>query len=149
MVVNILRKEIMILLLKEGKKNKLFKAQYFGESEFLCPCCGYGLVDTELLILLDRIRGHLGIPIKVNSGYRCPAHNKAIGGADLSRHLIGCAADITWAGAVLQMKEGSTFRNFIDSLSKSDVKLYGVGWGNTFIHVDTDVTRKSFTQWTY
>lgn len=139
----------MILLLKAKKKNTMFKCQYFKEEEFLCPCCGYALVDTELLILLDRIRGHMGIPIKINSGYRCPAYNSKIGGAELSRHLVGCAADITWAGAVLNLKEGSTFRNFIDSLSRSDVKLYGVGWGKTYIHVDTDTTRKSFTQWTY
>ncbi|SHL00970.1 YcbK family protein [Desulforamulus aeronauticus] len=30
----------------------------------------------------------------VNSGYRCPAHNRAVGGAANSYHLMGMAADI-------------------------------------------------------
>jgi hypothetical protein len=34
-------------------------------------------------------------PIIVNSGYRCEALNKAIGGAKSSQHMLGEAADIT------------------------------------------------------
>jgi uncharacterized protein YcbK (DUF882 family) len=37
----------------------------------------------------------LGNPITVNSGYRCPELNKAIGGVANSQHLIGQAADIS------------------------------------------------------
>ena len=36
----------------------------------------------------------LGKPITVNSGYRCPKHNRAIGGATTSQHLRGEAADV-------------------------------------------------------
>ena len=32
--------------------------------------------------------------IYINSGYRCPELNKAVGGVDGSFHLTGCAADI-------------------------------------------------------
>lgn len=35
------------------------------------------------------------MPIRVNSGYRCPALNKAVGGVPGSQHLLGEAADIT------------------------------------------------------
>lgn len=45
--------------------------------------------------LLDPVRELYGGPIIVNSGYRCPALNKAIGGAAASQHLKGEAADIT------------------------------------------------------
>ena len=37
-------------------------------------------------------------PIIINSGYRSPAVNKAVGGAPTSNHLTGCAVDIRVAG---------------------------------------------------
>ena len=37
-------------------------------------------------------------PLIVNSGYRSPAVNKAVGGAPTSNHLTGCAVDIRVAG---------------------------------------------------
>lgn len=48
------------------------------------------LVDN----VLDPIREQWGKPIFVNSGYRSPALNTAIGGAKNSAHLYGEAADI-------------------------------------------------------
>ena len=37
-------------------------------------------------------------PIIINSGYRSPAVNKAVGGVATSNHLTGCAADIHVSG---------------------------------------------------
>ena len=37
-------------------------------------------------------------PIVINSGYRSPQVNKAVGGATNSNHLTGCAVDIHVAG---------------------------------------------------
>jgi uncharacterized protein YcbK (DUF882 family) len=37
-------------------------------------------------------------PIYINSGYRSPAVNKAVGGVATSNHLTGCAADIRVLG---------------------------------------------------
>ena len=37
-------------------------------------------------------------PIIINSGYRSPSVNKAVGGVATSNHLTGCAADIRVAG---------------------------------------------------
>ena len=48
------------------------------------------LVDN----VLDPLREWYGKPIYVNSGYRCPALNKAVGGVANSQHLTGQAADI-------------------------------------------------------
>lgn len=43
---------------------------------------------------LSFIRERFGAPIIVNSGYRCPELNKAVGGVPKSRHQDGIAADI-------------------------------------------------------
>ena len=45
--------------------------------------------------LLDPVREFWGGPLTVNSGYRCPALNAAVGGTARSQHLRGEAADIT------------------------------------------------------
>lgn len=37
-------------------------------------------------------------PIIINSGYRSPAVNKAVGGCKTSNHLTGCAADLHVVG---------------------------------------------------
>ncbi len=51
---------------------------------------------TQLIeLLLDPIRAVWGSPIAVNSGYRSPALNKAVGGVSTSQHLWGEAADIS------------------------------------------------------
>lgn len=54
---------------------------------------------TALQNLVDRalepIRQQLGLPIKVNSGYRCQLVNNMVGGVKTSQHLRGEAADIT------------------------------------------------------
>ena len=44
--------------------------------------------------VLEPLRAHLGHPITINSGYRCSALNKAVGGVQNSFHMKGRAADI-------------------------------------------------------
>jgi len=51
----------------------------------------HALVDN----VLDPLREAWGGPIRVNSGYRCPTLNKAVGGSPGSQHQRGEAADIT------------------------------------------------------
>jgi uncharacterized protein YcbK (DUF882 family) len=53
--------------------------------------------NLEQLIdnILDPLRERYGKPITVNSGYRCPELNKAVGGSKTSQHMQGLAADIT------------------------------------------------------
>lgn len=53
--------------------------------------------NLEQLIdnILDPLRERYGKPITVNSGYRCPELNKAVGGSKTSHHMKGLAADIT------------------------------------------------------
>ena len=78
--------------------------QNFTLSEFLAT--NTGLPNTpshgsevyanlvRLASMLQRIRDYVGQPIIINSGYRSPAVNKAVGGANNSSHMYGLAADI-------------------------------------------------------
>lgn len=76
----------------------------FNCNEFRCPCCGQpdatGLpqvrANIEALVenVLDPVRERLGMPIRVNSGYRCPKHNAEVGGVPRSQHMVGEAADV-------------------------------------------------------
>lgn len=48
--------------------------------------------------VLQPLRDHVGKPIKIHSGYRCPEYNVSVGGAKNSEHLFGMAADISIEG---------------------------------------------------
>lgn len=56
-------------------------------------------VERNLTALVENVLSPLreiyGKPITVNSGYRCPELNKAVGGSATSDHVKGFAADIT------------------------------------------------------
>lgn len=51
-------------------------------------------LENLITNILDPLREAYGKPIYVNSGFRCEALNKAVGGAKNSEHLSGSAADI-------------------------------------------------------
>lgn len=95
------------ILFKEEMHMKI--GTYFDDYEFSCKCerhavDGQGnnvldhIIDKRLVDVLDRIRERLGVPITVNSGYRCPEHNAEVGGVSDSQHVLGTAADITYDG---------------------------------------------------
>ena len=64
--------------------------------------------------LLDPLREAWGSPIIVNSGYRCPALNKAVGGSKTSTHQLGWSVD-------LRPKNGkmSEFKKFVVEFIKT------------------------------
>ena len=82
--------------------------KWFKDGEFRCRCCGGLPPDARENIralveeVLDPVREAFGGPIVVNSGYRCPRHNAAVGGVRNSQHLRGDAADIAPAGFKIQ-----------------------------------------------
>ena len=47
---------------------------------------------------LEELRRRWDKPIIINSGYRSPQVNKAVGGAPNSNHMTGCAVDIHVSG---------------------------------------------------
>jgi uncharacterized protein YcbK (DUF882 family) len=102
---------------------------HFKRKEFACKCgCGFSLPDAELLSVLEDIRGHFGKPININSSCRCPAHNKAVGGAPNSAHVQGIAADIDVSGVTPYEVQ----QYALDAYNGK----YGIGCYNTFTHID-------------
>lgn len=86
----------------------------------------------KLACNLQRLRNVLKAPITINSGYRSPSHNKAVGGAKNSQHLTGKAADIVVKGFdPIQVKE--TIEQLIadGEMLQGGLKAY-----NTFVHYD-------------
>ena len=103
------------------------------------------MIDESLVVLLQCIREHFGKPITITSGYRTAAHNKSVGGAKSSQHLLGRAADIQ-----------------VQGVSVEDVAAYAEsllpGWGGVgrypvkagrakgWVHVDTRPNKSRWTQ---
>lgn len=73
--------------------------RYYKMEEFKCRCCSRVAypenIETLVNNVLDPAREKLGMPIMVNSGYRCPKHNAEVGGVQRSQHLTGEAADVS------------------------------------------------------
>lgn len=71
--------------------------------------------------VFQKIRDHFGVPIKVTSGFRSEALNKAVKGSKSSDHMKGCAIDIdmdgtpdiTNAEVFNFIKDNLTFRQLI------------------------------------
>jgi uncharacterized protein YcbK (DUF882 family) len=111
--------------------------RYFQRSEFACRCgCGANTVDAELLDLLTKIREYFGKPVTINSGMRCEAHNRMVGGRINSYHLRGQAADIVVRGVPpVEVAE------FIESMGSL---RYGIGIYRGFTHIDV---RRNRMKW--
>lgn len=102
----------------------------FNLQEFECthPEHRHVQVDTRLVNLLQKLRTKLGLPIWIQSGYRCPERNKEVGGADNSQHLFGRAADIS----LTNMSKSS---GEVANIAKG-IGFTGIGLYNLFLHLD-------------
>ncbi len=106
----------------------------FRASEFMCHDSSYKFlrVAPELVRRLEIIRKNLGGPaITVHSGYRPPAYNRAIPGAEFnSTHIDGLAADISAVGIGID-----TLRKVCEAVIGDDGGL-GYYPSQQFCHID-------------
>lgn len=123
----------MLIKFKKGDTTQI--TEHFSVDEFICPCteCSDQFIDDELVNKLEIVRTAVG-PLKITSGYRCPAHNKAVGGEPNSAHMSGLAADI------------QPIPLNVDDLDKMYLEMYkiydNIGDGRRFNFVHVDVRPK-------
>ena len=106
-------------------------SEHFSTDEFACHHCGQcGDMHPKLIELLEKLRANMGgVPIHINSGYRCPIHNANVGGVPNSQHVLGTAADL----AVPAGMSFDTFQWYVEQLPFDGIGLYPY---QDFIHVD-------------
>lgn len=91
----------------------------------------------------ERIREIIGKPVIINSGYRCPALNKAVGGAISSQHVLAEALDIK--------VKGKTASELLQIIVASDLKYDQVIWekpksGTAWLHISIG-SKKEKLKW--
>ena len=111
--------------------NHIQISKNFHLHEFQCKDGSHQVrLHPTLLTKLQQLRDHLNRPVIITSGYRNPEHNRRVGGAPNSQHLLGTAADIRVSGftpaRLLPHAEAVGFT--------------GIGLYATFLHVDVRPT---------
>jgi uncharacterized protein YcbK (DUF882 family) len=118
----------------------------FSKSEFECKCgceMPQDVLDNIKIVAeqLQIVQNRLGKEIKINSAYRCPKHNKSIGGVykivngkriETSEHVLGKASDIVVDG--ISPKNIFLLLNMM--MVDKEIKTGGLGLYNTFVHID-------------
>ena len=119
----------------------------FKLKEFKCKGgCDMPLEVYENIIKLSNqlqfLRDYTGRPITINSAYRCPKHNKKVGGSKTSQHLSGKAADIT----IQSLKPAEVFMIIEDLIDMGHMLQGGLGLYEKkgFTHYDI---RKTKARW--
>ena len=122
-----------------GRDGDVQLSPHFRLGEFACKDgSDKVLVDDDLVFLLEQIREAAGGAVTINSAYRSPAHNAAVGGVSSSQHLYGRAADIVVDGAS-PLLVGQIAEYYLDQWG-------GIGVYQTFTHVDTRSIRSRWDQ---
>lgn len=119
----------------DGRVSKHFRVREFASKDGADKV----LIDDDLVKLLENIReASGGKAVTINSGYRSPEHNKAVGGVSNSQHVKGTAADIVVADTD-PLTVGQIAEYFLNTKG-------GIGVYKSFTHVDTRATRSRWDQ---
>lgn len=111
----------------------------FPEWELACKCCGKCCMNQNFLNKLAYARRSANIPFPINSGYRCPKHNKEVGSTS-QNHIMGHAVDIA-------TKDSYTKMMIVASLIRAGFRRFGIY--RTFVHVDdmNDIGEGPIAMW--
>lgn len=105
--------------------------------------CGDGsdavLVAPRLVMVLETIRAHFGVPVVIHSAYRTPQYNAKVDGVAHSQHCYGMAADISVRG-----QKPETVAAFARQLMP-DWGGVGIYAKKGFTHIDVREKRSDWT----
>lgn len=96
----------------------------FVSSEFRCKCgkAHSALISSELVNGLQKLISVLGASKAIiTSGYRCPAHDRAVGGDGAGQHTKGKAADV-----IFYDKQGKAISSKLVSCKAQDLGFSGI-----------------------
>jgi uncharacterized protein YcbK (DUF882 family) len=82
------------------------------------------------VVIADQAREIYGHPIRINSAYRSPKYNKAVGGSSASTHMQFQALD-------LGCKEPHRLYTILIELRRAGLFKGGIGIYHSFVHLDT------------
>jgi len=118
--------------MNRSRKINWDKIKFFSENEFNCSCCGKRVISANLVLKLDLAREIAETRFVITSGYRCPKHNKEVGGVKNSAHMSGLAVDIVVPDNVARL-------NILKGLIIAGFRRIGIG--KDFIHADIDKSK--------
>lgn len=114
-------------------------SKYFTEDEMRCKCgCGQCKMNEHFMDLLDSLRAAIGKPLVVTSGYRCPEHDKAIGGS--GNHTTGFAVDLSVTDSNLR---------YLVVKTALELGFTRIGVARAFIHLDRVFDKPQKVFWIY
>ena len=96
-----------------------------------------GMTSPSLSSRPSEARGEISEePIRLNSGYRSPQLNRAIGGAANSNHLTGCACDIRVSGMEQILRYAVILMDYADETKQNfdELLLERSPKGNYWLH---------------
>lgn len=99
----------------------------FRPEELACKGTGRLALHPAAMDKLQALRDAIGKPMRINSAYRSPEHNRAVGGAPASKHMLGIAFDVSMAG-----HDRAAFKRHAERLG-----FNGIGDYLNFVHIDT------------
>lgn len=106
----------------------------FSPAELACRGTGQLMIDPASLDKLQALRTLLGVPLVVLSAYRSPEHNRRVGGAEHSQHLLAHAYDISMANL-----DPAAFEAAARSVGFTGFGYYP---HQNFMHIDTGPARQ-------
>ena len=113
----------------------------FSRQEFTCSCgCGFDNIDMEIVLFVQGVRDEVDHPIKINSGCRCFNHNRDVGGAASSDHLLGRGVDIACRTSSLRF-------SLVRAAMRVNVTRLGVG--SSIIHIGINGDNPQEVIWVY
>jgi uncharacterized protein YcbK (DUF882 family) len=121
---------------KELYRNNYQLSEHFNLSEFECSCCKTVKLDGRIVSLLQKIRERVNSPLHINSGYRCPKHNKDIGGSPTSQHMDGLAVDLACPSKITLVK-------FNDIAKECGAVRVGMYVASNFLHISVTDQHKN------
>lgn len=126
---------------------------HFWFTEFACQChrptCPGIRVLRPLLIGLEKLRD-LAYPrgLRMVSGYRCPEHNRAVGGARYSQHQYGSAVDLYPVARAADVLELGVFSG-VGAQTTIDGLVRHVDVRHASGHNTTESTVRKPSRWHY